>query len=89
MVWCETGTPDLDFARRFAEGNPQEVSGQDARLQLLAVVQLEAQSRRRDDRALPARARAMGYKFQFITLPASTRSTTACSSWRTGTRATT
>ena len=60
MVWCETGTPDLGFARKFAEGIQQEVPGQDAGLQLLAVVQLEAQPRRRDDRQVPARARRDG-----------------------------
>ena len=37
-------------------GHPQEVSRKDAGLQLLAVVQLEAQPRRRDHRQVPARA---------------------------------
>jgi isocitrate lyase len=37
-------------------GHPQQVPGEDAGLQLLAVVQLEAQPRRRDHRQVPARA---------------------------------
>ena len=56
MVWCETGTPDLAFAKKFAEGIRTQVPGQDAGVQLLAVVQLEAQPRRRDHRQVPARA---------------------------------
>ena len=56
LIWCETGKPDLDFAKRFAEAIQAEYPGQDARVQLLAVVQLEEESRRRDDRAVPARA---------------------------------
>jgi isocitrate lyase len=42
--------------------------GQDARLQLLAVVQLEEEPGRRDDRKFQRELGAMGYKFQFITL---------------------
>jgi isocitrate lyase len=57
---------------RLREGvrrsDPGEVSGQDARVQLLAVVQLEEEPRRRDDRAFQRELGAMGYKFQFITL---------------------
>ena len=60
MVWCETGTPDLAFAKKFAEGIRTQVPGEDAGLQLLAVVQLEAQPRRRDHRQIPARARRDG-----------------------------
>jgi len=40
MVWCETGKPDLGFAKTFVRGDPQEVPGQAAVVQLLAVVQL-------------------------------------------------
>ena len=47
LIWCETSTPDLDEARIFAEAVQGELSRQDARLQLLAVVQLEAPPRRR------------------------------------------
>ena len=41
-------------------GDPREIPGQAARLQLLAVVQLEEEPRRRDDRQVPARARRDG-----------------------------
>ena len=41
LIWCETSTPDLDEAREFAEAVHARVPRQDARLQLLAVVQLE------------------------------------------------
>ena len=47
LIWCETGKPDLDFAKRFAEAIQAEYPGQDARVQLLAVVQLEEEPRRR------------------------------------------
>ena len=69
LLWCETGTPDLEFARTFAEAVHRGVPGQDAGLQLLAVVQLEAATS-----TTPTIARfqkelgAMGYKFQFVTL---------------------
>ncbi len=38
---------------QIRRSDPREVSGQAARLQLLAVVQLEEESRRRDDREIP------------------------------------
>ena len=60
LIWCETSKPDLAQARKFAEGVHKASSGQDARLQLLAVVQLEEEPRRRDDRQVPARARRHG-----------------------------
>ena len=44
-------TPDLAEARRVRRGGPREVPGQAAGLQLLALVQLEGQARRRDHRA--------------------------------------
>ena len=56
MIWCETSHPDLDEAKQFAEGIHAKYPGQAAGLQLLALVQLAAQPRRRDDRQLPARA---------------------------------
>ena len=56
---------DLDARSRrgasaFAEGDPRQVPGQAARLQLLALVQLEEAPRRRDHRQVPARARRHG-----------------------------
>ena len=68
-LWCETSTPDLDEARRVRRGDPRAVPGQAARLQLLAVVQLEAStSTTRRSRSFQRELGAMGYKFQFVTL---------------------
>ena len=87
LVWCETAKPDLAEAREFAEGAARGISRQAARLQLLAVLQLEAQARRRHDRQVPARAGGDGLsRSSSSRWPASTRSTTRCSSWRAATR---
>jgi isocitrate lyase len=68
MVWCETGTPDLDFARRFAEGIRKKHPGK-----MLAYNCSPSFNWKRNlDDATIARFQrelgAMGYKFQFITL---------------------
>jgi isocitrate lyase len=68
MVWCETGTPDLDFARRFAEGIQKRFPGK-----MLAYNCSPSFNWKRNlDDATIARFQrelgAMGYKFQFITL---------------------
>ena len=60
LVWCETGKPDLEFAKAVRRGDPRQVPRQAARLQLLAVFQLEEEPRRRDHRQVPARARRDG-----------------------------
>ena len=62
LLWVESAEPDLELARRFAEAHPRGVPRQAARLQLLAVVQLEAPPRRRPDRDVPARARVDGLR---------------------------
>jgi isocitrate lyase len=68
LVWCETGKPDLDFARRFAEAVQRQFPGK-----MLAYncspsfnwrKNLDADAISRFQRELGA----MGYKFQFITL---------------------
>jgi isocitrate lyase len=68
MVWCETGTPDLEFARRFAEAIQTKFSGK-----MLAYncspsfnwkKNLNDSTIARFQRDLGA----MGYKYQFITL---------------------
>ena len=51
LVWCETSEPDMEQAERFAARAPRGPPRQAARLQLLAVLQLEGQARRRRDRA--------------------------------------
>jgi isocitrate lyase len=68
MVWCETGTPDLDFARRFAEGIQKKHPGK-----MLAYNCSPSFNWKRnlDDSTIAKFQRelgAMGYKFQFITL---------------------
>ena len=68
MVWCETGTPDLVFARKFAEGIQKKYPGK-----MLAYNCSPSFNWKRNlDDATIARFQrelgAMGYKFQFITL---------------------
>jgi len=68
LVWCETATPDLDFARRFAEGVRREYPDQ-----ILAYNCSPSFNWRRNlDDATIARFQrelaAMGYVYQFITL---------------------
>src|SRR5688500_8034751 len=68
MVWCETGTPDLAFARKFAEGIRNEYPDK-----MLAYNCSPSFNWKRnlDDASIAKFQRelgAMGYKFQFITL---------------------
>jgi isocitrate lyase len=68
MVWCETGTPDLGFAKRFAEGIRRKYPEK-----MLAYNCSPSFNWKRnlDDAAIAKFQRelgAMGYKFQFITL---------------------
>jgi isocitrate lyase len=68
LLWCETSTPDLDEARRFADGVHAQFAGK-----MLAYncspsfnwkKKLDANTIARFQRELGA----MGYKFQFVTL---------------------
>ena len=68
MVWCETGTPDLAFARKFAEGIRKKFPGK-----MLAYNCSPSFNWKRnlDDATIGKFQKelgAMGYKFQFITL---------------------
>ena len=68
LVWCETGTPDLEFARRFAEAIHRKFPGK-----MLAYNCSPSFNWKRnlDDRTIArfqTELGAMGYKFQFITL---------------------
>src|SRR6187401_1876195 len=68
LVWCETGTPDLDFARRFAEGVQKVHPGK-----MLAYNCSPSFNWKKNlDDATIAKFQkelgAMGYRFQFITL---------------------
>ncbi len=68
LVWCETGTPDLAFARKFAEAIRTAFPGK-----MLAYNCSPSFNWKRnlDDATIAKFQRelgAMGYKFQFITL---------------------
>jgi isocitrate lyase len=68
MVWCETGTPDLAFAKKFAEGIRKRFPEK-----MLAYNCSPSFNWKRNlDDAIIAKFQrelgAMGYKFQFITL---------------------
>ena len=68
MVWCETSTPDLDQARRFAEGIHAKFPGK-----MLAYNCSPSFNWKKnlDDATIAKFQRelgAMGYKFQFVTL---------------------
>ena len=68
MVWCETGTPDLSFARKYAEAIHRVYPGK-----MLAYNCSPSFNWKRhlDDATIAKFQRelgAMGYKFQFITL---------------------
>ncbi len=68
MVWCETGTPDLEFARKFAEAVQKAVPGT-----MLAYNCSPSFNWKKnlDDATIAKFQRelgAMGYKYQFITL---------------------
>jgi len=68
LVWCETGTPDLEFARRFAEGvqkvHPGKMLAYNCSPSFNWKKNLDDATIARFQRELGA----MGYKFQFITL---------------------
>jgi isocitrate lyase len=68
LVWCETGTPDLGFARKYAEAIHRVYPGK----MLAYNCSPSFNWKRHLDDATIARFQrelgAMGYKFQFITL---------------------
>ena len=68
MVWCETGTPDLNFAKKFAEAIQNQFPGK-----MLAYNCSPSFNWKKnlDDATIAKFQRelgAMGYKYQFITL---------------------
>ena len=68
LIWCETGTPDLEFAKTFAEGVRSKYPDQ-----LLAYNCSPSFNWKKnlDDATIAKFQRelsAMGYKYQFITL---------------------
>src|SRR5579859_7740353 len=68
MVWCETGTPNLEFARKFAEGvrrvHPDKMLAYNCSPSFNWKRNLDDATIAKFQRELGA----MGYKFQFITL---------------------
>ena len=68
LIWCETGKPDLQFARQFAEGIHRKFPGKmmayNCSPSFNWTKNLDASTIARFQRELGA----MGYKFQFITL---------------------
>jgi isocitrate lyase len=68
LVWCETGTPDLTFARKFAEAvrkkYPEKMLAYNCSPSFNWKKNLDDATIARFQRELGA----MGYKFQFITL---------------------
>jgi len=68
LVWCETGKPDLEFARKFAEAIHKEYPGKMLSYNCSPSFNWKANL---DDATIAKFQRelgAMGYKFQFITL---------------------
>ena len=68
LIWCETGTPNLEFARKFAEAIQKQFPGK-----MLAYNCSPSFNWKKnlDDATIAKFQRelgAMGYKFQFITL---------------------
>jgi isocitrate lyase len=68
LVWCETSKPDLEFARRFAEGvkkvYPQKLLAYNCSPSFNWKKNLDDSTIARFQKELGA----MGYKFQFVTL---------------------
>ncbi len=68
VLWCETGRPDMDFARRFAEAihkqYPEQLLAYNCSPSFNWKLNLDDGTIARFQRELGA----MGYKFQFITL---------------------
>ena len=87
LLWFETSTPDLEEAETFAGAIHADLPRQAARLQLLAVVQLEpAPLRSARSRASRATSPSSATASSSSRSPASTRSTRRCSSSRAATR---
>src|SRR5690606_24106647 len=68
LVWCETSTPDLEQARRFAEAvqdaHPGKMLAYNCSPSFNWEQNLDEMTIRRFQRELGA----MGYRFQFVTL---------------------
>ena len=68
LIWCETGVPDLEFARQFAEGIHRHFPGK--MLAYNCSPSFNWKKKLSDDEIARFQRElgAMGYRFQFITL---------------------
>jgi isocitrate lyase len=90
LIWCETGTPDLAFAKAFADAIHAKFPGKLLAYNCSPVVQLEEEPGRRHHRQVPARAGRDGLQVPVhhagrLPQPELRR----CSTWPTAMRATT
>ena len=68
MVWCETATPDLDEARRFAEGVRARYPNKPLAYNCSPSFNWQRMLTAEQIAAFQRNLAAMGYKFQFVTL---------------------
>jgi len=68
LIWCETSHPDLDEARRFAEGVHTEFPGKMLAYNCSPSFNWEKHLDRESIGTFQRELAAMGYKFQFVTL---------------------
>ena len=68
VIWCETKTPDLEFAKRFAEGVHKEHPGKLLAYNCSPSFNWSKNLDRKTIKVFQRELGAMGFKFQFITL---------------------
>ncbi len=68
LLWCETGTPDLDQARQFAEAIHKKFPGKKLAYNCSPSFNWKAKLDDTTIAKFQKELAAMGYKFQFITL---------------------
>ena len=68
MLWCETDTPDLDFARRLAEAVHQKYPGKMLSYNCSPSFNWKKNLDQASIRMFQRELALLGYKFQFVTL---------------------
>jgi len=68
LIWCETATPDLDEARRYAEAIKAEFPDQMLAYNCSPSFNWAKHLDKDDMKRFQSEIAAMGYKFQFVTL---------------------
>ena len=68
VLWCETSKPDLEFARKFAEGVQRVYPDKLLAYNCSPSFNWKTEPGRRDHRRFQNELGAMGYRFQFVTL---------------------